>query len=156
MWRERDSNVFALVHLVGTEVGFYPNLHARVFTAQLLPRFTPGSCQVGHNSDSQVPTTHSTAQHSPAQPSLAHHRGPGIEPLQANRVPHFALLSVLTCLLTTQLQSCSHSAVWQLCLSHFQKNPVFLFVSQEPILFQIGERYQAPLGVEKQSFWNSF
>ncbi|CAK9190801.1 unnamed protein product [Sphagnum troendelagicum] len=96
MWREEDSNVFALVHLVGTEVGFYPNRHARVSTAQLLPRFTPGSCQVGHNSDSQVPTTHSTAQH-----SLAHHRGPGIKPLQANRVPHFALLSVLTCLLTT-------------------------------------------------------
>lgn len=69
MWREGDSNVFALVHLVGTEVGFYPNLHARVSTAQLLPRFTPGSCQVGHNSDSQVPTTHSTAQPSPAQPS---------------------------------------------------------------------------------------
>jgi hypothetical protein len=54
------------------------------------------------------------------------------------------------------VQSRSHPALWQLCLSHFQKNPVVLFVFQEPILFQIGERYQAPLGVEKQSFWNSF
>jgi hypothetical protein len=153
MWREGDSNVFALVHLVGTEVGFYPNLHARVSTAQLLPRFTPRSCQVGHNSDSQVPTTHSTAQPSP--PQRTRDRTPYKQtgsPFSHCQVSLLAY-SLLSCRCE---QSCSHPALWQFCLSHFQKNPVVLFVFQEPILFQIGERYQAPLGVDKQSFLEQF
>jgi hypothetical protein len=107
MWRERESNVFTLVHLVGTEVGFYRNLHARVSTAQLLPRFTPGSCQVGHNSDSQVPTTNSTAEPSPAQPRPAHHRGPGIEPFTSKPGPPFRSVKcpyLLTHYLVAELQ----------------------------------------------------